>query len=141
MMEQPETDSGLDDFARQSINGQNYPDDYHKFTLFKCNSCSSARFKLTIEQHTGSEKWNFRGIIRGECAECGYLMNLFTYTGEHRKIVGEEIPECDCGNRSFTVGMCERFEGEKGIPGFFDEGVIVGKCAICGRKRTFVFTD
>ena len=46
-----------------------------------------------------------------------------------------------CGNRSFIAGMCERFEGEKGIPGFFDEGVIVGRCTECSRKRAFVFTD
>jgi hypothetical protein len=37
--------------------------------------------------------------------------------------------------------MCERFEGEEGIPGFFDEGVIVGRCTECSRKRAFVFTD
>jgi hypothetical protein len=37
--------------------------------------------------------------------------------------------------------MCERIEGEEGIPGFFDEGVIVGKCILCNRNMAFVFTD
>jgi len=140
-MDDPDIISELGDYARQCINGQNHPHDYHKFTLFRCNSCRSSRLRLTIEHHTGSEEWNFRGIIWGECASCGYLQRVFTFTGEHRQGIGDERPECECGNRSFISGMCERFEGEEGIPGFFDEGVIVGKCTICNRKRTFVFID
>jgi hypothetical protein len=27
------------------------------------------------------------------------------------------------------------------VMGFFDEGVVVGQCARCGRHRTIVFTD
>jgi hypothetical protein len=140
-MENQETISQIDDFARQCIHSQNHPGDYHKFTLFKCNSCKSSSFRITIEHHTGSEEWNFRGIIWGECAGCGYLMRLFTFTGEHRQRIRDDRPECECGNRSFVAGMCERFEGEEGIPGFFDEGVIVGRCTECSRKRAFVFTD
>jgi hypothetical protein len=109
--------------------------------LFKCNSCGSSRLRLTIEHHTGSDEWTFRGIIWGECASCGYLLRVFTFTGEHRQGIRDERPECECGSRSFIIGMCERFEGENGIPGFFDEGVIVGKCTECRRKRTFVYTD
>lgn len=140
-MENPETISELDDFARESIGSQNHPDDDHKFTLFECSSCKSSKFRLTIEHHTGSEEWNFRGIIWGECAGCGYLMRLFTFTGDSRQWLREDRPECECGNRTYTVAMCERYEGEQGIPGFFDEGVIVGKCEDCGLKRTIVFTD
>ena len=141
MMEEQGVISELDDFARKCINGNNYPDHYHKFTLFRCSSCCSSRFRLTIEHHSGSEGWNFRGIIWGECADCGYLMRLFTFTGEHREWIRDERPECDCGNRSFTVGMCERYEGEKGIPGFFDEGVVVGNCTGCHRNKALVYTD
>jgi hypothetical protein len=140
-MENQDIISELDDFARQCIDSHNHPDDYHRFTLFKCNSCKLSRFRLTIEHHTGSEEWNFRGIIWGECAGCGYLMRLFTFTGEHRQTIRDYRPECECGNRTFSVAMCERYEGERGIPGFFDEGVIVGKCEDCGRKSTIVFTD
>ena len=140
-MEDPDITSELDDFARQCIDSHNHPDDDHKFTIFYCNSCKSSRFRLTVEHHTGSEEWNFRGIIWGECAGCGYLMRLFTFTGESRSMVREERPVCECGHRTFTIAMCERFEGEQGIPGFFDEGVIVGRCEDCGRNRTIVFTD
>ena len=131
----------LEEFAKKCINSENYPDDNHNFTLYSCSSCRSSAFKLTIEHHSGSEDWNFRGIIWGECTQCGYLMRLFTFTGEHRKKLREERPECDCGNRTFLVGQCERIEDEKGIPGFFDEGVIVGKCLECNRNKAFLYTD
>jgi hypothetical protein len=109
--------------------------------LFVCSSCKSSVFRLTVDHHTGSEDWNFRGVIWGECKACGYLMRLFTFTGNHRERQREERPECECGNRSFLSGQCERIEGEKGIPGFFDEGVIVGKCDECGCKKSIVFYD
>lgn len=131
----------LEDFAGESIRCYNYPEDYHNFTLFKCNSCRSSTFKLTLEHHSGSEEWNFRGIIWGECSECGYLMRLFTFTGEHREKIRQERPACDCGNWIFLAGECERIEGKQGIPGFFDEGVIVGKCTSCNRNKALVFFD
>lgn len=140
-MDKPSSLSELEDFAKECINSQAYPDDDHNYSLFKCDSCKSSIFRLTIEHHTGSVESNFKGIIWGECCECGYLMRLFTFTGEHRKLLREEKPACECGSRSFTVGLCERIEGEKGIPGFFDEGVIVGKCSECNLNRVIVYTD
>lgn len=133
--------SGLEDFARQCIDSQNHPQDIHEFTQFVCSSCKSPALRLTIEHHTGSEQGDFKGILWGECSACGYLDRLFTFTGESRKPLLEERPVCECGGRDFQVGMCERTEGEEGIPGFFDEGVIVGKCILCHRNRAFVFTD
>jgi hypothetical protein len=140
-MELPELLAPLEDFAKQCINSQNYPDDIHNFIVYNCSSCKSSLFKITVEHHTGSEEWNFRGIIWGECSDCGYMMRLFTFTGDHRDKLRDERPECECGNRSYMAGQCERIEGEKGIPGFFDEGVIVGKCTTCNRNRVFVYTD
>ena len=140
-MKQPESLSELDDFARQCINSQDYPEYFHNFTQFSCSACKSADHKLSIEHHTGSEAWNFRGIIWGECTSCGYLNRLFTFTGESRQALREELPACECGGRDFVVGLCERIEGEQGIPGFFDEGVMVGKCIRCQRNRAFVYTD
>jgi len=131
----------LDEFARDCIHAENHPDDEHIFSLYQCHNCRENSFKVTIEHHTGSEEWDFKGIIWGECTQCGYLGSLFTFTGEHRKILREERPFCECGNRSFTVGQCERIEGEQGIPGFFDEGVIVGKCCNCKRNKSLAFTD
>ncbi len=133
--------SQLEDFAQESIDSHNHPDDIHKFSSYTCTSCRSSALKLTIEHHTGSEEWNFRGIIWGECAECGYLMRLFTFTGNHRDKLRDERPVCECGNRTFVIGQCERTEGENGIPGFFDEGVIVGKCTACSQNKVFVYID
>jgi len=140
-MKQPESFSDLDTFANECINSQNYPNDYHNFRLYSCNSCKSETLKLTIEHHTGSTEWNFKGIIWGECASCGYLMRQFTFTGTHRTKLRDERPVCECGSRIFIVGHCERIEGEQGIPGFFDEGVVVGKCTMCNRNQSFVFID
>jgi len=140
-MKQPESLSPLYDFAMQCIDSQNHPEDIHHFDLYSCNECKSERLKLTIEHHTGSEEWNFRGIVWGECTVCGYLNRLFTFTGDSRQPIREERPVCDCGSRDFMVGLCERTEGEQGIPGFFDEGVMVGKCVHCNMNRVFIYTD
>lgn len=140
-MEYQDYNDRLEEFAKECISADNHPDDDHRWELFRCGSCGNPEFRITIEHHTGSEEWNFRGIIWGECAACGYIGRLFTFTGEHRVVEREDRPECDCGNRSFIVGQCERYEGEQGIPGFFDEGVIAGRCRECGRNRTMVFTD
>jgi hypothetical protein len=53
----------------------------------------------------------------------------------------KEKPVCECGNTHFLVAICERIEGEEGLAGFFDEGVIVGQCSRCSRNRAFVYTD
>jgi hypothetical protein len=140
-MEQSSSIATLEDFARECINSGAYPDDYHIFSLFTCSSCRSEVFRLTIEYHTGSEDWDFKGIIWGECTTCGYIMRLFTYTGESRQKLREERPSCSCGNRDFIAGLCERIEGEQGIPGFFDEGVVAGRCTGCNTNRAFVYTD
>jgi hypothetical protein len=140
-MQQTSSLSELEDFAKECINSQAYPDDEHNFSLFTCHSCKSSTFRLTVEHHTGSEESDFKGIIWGECSECGFLQRLFTFTGEHRQFLREERPVCECGGRSFATGLCERIEGEKGIPGFFDEGVIVGKCVECNLNRVIVYTD
>lgn len=131
----------LEEFARDCIHAENHPEDEHFFNLYFCHSCRGNSFRITIEHHTGSEEWDFKGIIWGECTQCGYLGRLFTFTGEHRNHLRDERPVCDCGKQSFIVGQCERFEGENGIPGFFDEGVIVGKCDGCNRKKALAFTD
>jgi hypothetical protein len=140
-MKQPGSLSELDEFALQCIGSQSHPEDIHTYTTFSCAECKSEAFRVTIEHHTGSEEWDFKGVIWGECNKCGYLNRLFTFTGESRKLLREERPACECGERDFMLGMCERIEGEQGIPGFFDEGVIVGKCNRCNRNRAFVYTD
>jgi len=137
----PTSLSDLEAFARKRIAAHHYPDDYHSFRLFKCDTCGMVAFEITIEHHTGSKKGDFKGVIWGECTKCGNRKRLLSFTGEHRERLREEKPACECGNRSFIVGECERIEGDEGVMGFFDEGVVVGKCCRCGRNRAFVYTD
>jgi hypothetical protein len=133
--------ANLEAFARQQIAAQRYPDDHHPFRVFRCDGCGVVAFELTIEHHTGSAEADFKGVIWGKCTECGSRKRLFSFTGEHRKWLRDEQAVCECGNASFLVAECERIEGDQGLSGFFDEGVVVGKCSRCGRNRAFVYTD
>jgi hypothetical protein len=133
--------SELEAFARKQIAADRYPDDYHFFRPYKCDMCGVVPFELTTEHHTGSKRGNFKGVIWGTCAECGTVKRVFSFTGNHRKPLREEKPTCRCGNANFLVGECERIERDEGIMGFFDEGVVVGKCSHCGRNQVLVSTD
>ncbi len=140
-MKNPTSLSDLEAYARERIAAHRYPDDYHFFTPAKCHTCGVVPLELTIEHHTGSKKGNFKGVILAQCSVCGGTERIFSFTGQHRKRVRAEKPVCQCGNGHFLVGECERIEGGEGLPGFFDEGVVVGKCSRCGRNRAFVYTD
>jgi len=137
----PASLSDLEAFARECIRADHYPHDSHVFRVFRCDVCDTTVLEITIEHHTGSKKGDFKGVIWGKCTACGYRGRLFSFTGEHRKWFCEEKPVCTCRNESFIVGECERIEGAGGLTGFFDEGVVVGKCAHCGRNRALVYTD
>ncbi len=133
--------SELRAFAEKSIAAQRYPNDYHLFQPYGCETCGLVPLALTIEHHTGSEKGDFKGVIFGRCSVCQTEQRVFTFTGEHRRAESREQPRCQCGSSTFYVANCERIEGEEGLMGFFDEGVIAGQCSECGRKQAFVFTD
>jgi hypothetical protein len=133
--------SDLETFAKERIAADRYPDDYHFFRPFKCDACDVVPFELTIEHHTGSKKSSFKGLIWATCSECGSKKRVFSFTGNHRKRLRDERPACTCGNKSFLAGECERIEREDGMMGFFDEGVVVGKCFRCGRNHALVYTD
>jgi len=133
--------SDLQAYARKQIAAEKYPNDTHISKLAKCANCGVAPMELTIEHHTGSKKKNFRGVIWGRCSQCGDQTRIFSFTGVHRKPEREEKPTCKCGNPWFIVCECERIERDEGIPGFFDEGVVVGKCSECGKNQAFVYTD
>ena len=133
--------SDLDKYARERIAAERYPDDYHLFRPARCSACGVVPLELTIEHHTGSRKGNFRGVIMARCSVCGGEERIFSFTGTHRKPEREEVPVCKCGNTTFVVGECERIEQDEGKLGFFDEGVVVGQCSACGRKRALVYTD
>jgi hypothetical protein len=133
--------SELGKFARKCIAAGDYPADHHPFTPFRCSMCGFVPFALTIEHHTGSRKGDFKGAIFGRCSSCGVEQRLFSLTGTHREPLREEKPVCECGSTRFWVAMVERIEGDQGLSGFFDEGVIVGECSQCGKRVAFVYTD
>ncbi len=133
--------SELRTFAEKSIAAKRYPNDYHFFRPNECETCGLVPLALTIEHHTGSKKGDFKGVIFGRCSVCQEEQRIFSFTGEHRKPERREQPQCQCGSSTFYVANCERIEGDDGLMGFFDEGVIVGQCSECGRKQAFVFTD
>ena len=54
----------LDEFAKQCINAQEYPECDHYFKLYSCHSCGGNEFRITVEHHTGSEEWDFKGIVQ-----------------------------------------------------------------------------
>jgi len=133
--------SKLEAFARDHLEADRYPNDYHTFRLSKCDICGVVPFGLTIEHHTGSRKGDFKGRIVGQCSICGHTTLILSYTGEHRQRLRTETPSCACGGTDFYVGECERIEGDEGLMGFFDEGVVVGMCAECQRTQVLVETD
>ena len=133
--------SDLERYAGKCIAAHRYPNDVHMFSAKKCPTCGVAPLELTIEHHSGSKKKNFRGVILGKCTKCNNTTRIFSFTGDHRTPVREEKPICKYGSAYFLVGECERIERDEGLLGFFDEGVVVGKCIECGTNRAFVYTD
>jgi ribosomal protein S14 len=140
-MKQTPSFSKLEAFARDHLAADRYPNDYHIFKLSRCEICGVVPFGLTIEHHTGSKKGDFKGRILGQCSICGHETLILSYTGAHRQPLRVETPACTCGGGDFYVGECERLEGDEGIMGFFDEGVVVGMCAQCQRNHVLVETD
>jgi hypothetical protein len=140
-MTKPPSLSKLEKFARDQIQAHRYPADYHFFRMKKCEICGVVPFGLTIEYHTGSRKGDFKGRIFGQCSVCGHTTRIFSFTGDHRKPEREETPACTCGGSDFYVGECERIEGDEGVMGFFDEGVVAGLCSQCERTQVLVETD
>lgn len=133
--------SDLEAYARKCIDAHRYPGDYHTFRLFRCDACGVIPFEVTVEHHTGSRKGDFKGVIWGRCSKCGTTQRIFSFTGKHRTSLRQEKPQCKCGNKHLFVAECERIERDEGMPGFFDEGVVVGKCSDCGQNRVLVYTD
>ena len=128
-------------FAEKKIAAEKYPHDYHMFRTFECDTCGKVPFVLVIEHHTGSKKGDFKGIIHGICQVCNTAKKLFSFTGSHRKQERAAKVTCSCKLDQFYVAMDERYEGDEGVMGFFDEGVVVGQSANCGQLHTFVYTD
>ncbi len=139
-------ETNLDEYAKEQLNVSAYADDVHVCTTFQCEYCGRAvPFSVLISYSEACDKArppsDFAGTVYGTCTECGTGKILFSIVTNGRPEVEDEHPVCSCGSDAFILCMCERYEGEYGLAGFFDEGVIVGKCAVCGTNRTFLFTD
>lgn len=131
----------LEAFCRKCIAADSFPGDDHVFTPFACETCGVIAFAVTIEHQAGSKERNFRGLIHGVCKLCGRRQRLFLFGREHRETLRTETPACTCGNEDFLVAECDRMEREGAVPGFFDEGVVAGRCSRCGENRAFVYID
>jgi len=141
-MERHSDDFGdLHCFALERLHAADYPKSSHPYAAFRCRVCGSEVWEVVLDHHTGSEWTDFKGIVLGRCVACHDLVELLSFTGPHRRSERAEAMVCPCGSTKFSTAMCERYEGEDGIPGFFDEGVIVGKCADCLRNVVVALTD
>lgn len=133
--------SDLEAYAKELIAAEKFPNTSHIINLAKCVHCGVVPMELIIEHHNGSNYKNFRGVIWACCTQCGEKNRIFSFTSAHRRPDRKERPACKCKNDRFIVLECERIERDEGIPGFFDEGVVVGQCSECGKNQAFVYMD
>jgi len=137
----------LKEFALKKIAAEKYPNDYHWIKIFRCDICGITPLRIKLEHHAGyrlgsSISNDFVGIFWGTCTKCDKKIKFFSITNEYSKTVRVEYPKCGkCGNDAFYVLECERYEGENGLKGFFDEGIVVGKCSECNTLMVIVQTD
>lgn len=140
------TSENLEDYAKSAINASAYPDDIHRCSLFRCQQCERVvPFMIQISYSDACDEarpaLDFAGTVIGTCSECGLVQILFSIKRGEYPEVEQDQPICSCGSNSYILCLCERYEGAYGLQGFFDEGVIAGKCGTCGSHRTFLFTD
>ena len=139
-------DTDLEAFARKQINAETYPDDVHICNQFRCKQCAEVvPFSLCISYSRACDDarpaQDFAGTVHSTCSKCGSKGIVLSIKRGAFPEEEQETPRCSCGSDSFYLCMCERYEGANGLEGFFDEGVIVGKCSRCGALKTFLFTD
>jgi len=100
--------SDLKAFVESAIAAEKYPDDFHFFHQSECQASNGILFSLVIEHHTGSQEGNFRGVILGQCSQCGKEERILIFTGKHRTILRTEKPfdiilTCVCLNHARDV--------------------------------------
>ncbi|MBD3408551.1 MAG: hypothetical protein GF411_20675 [Candidatus Lokiarchaeota archaeon] len=136
--------SDLIRYARDSIEASTHQNDMHPFSFYNCEVCNKSRpFELVIRYDTEESILPIQslvGHIQGRCGVCGKTTLLLSNT-EDDDTERSIRPTCACGNNQFVVGMCERIQGEKGIPGLFEKRVIVAKCSKCKNIQTIAYTE
>ena len=129
-----------------------YQADVHKFDLWECARCGVEAFAIEIRHGTASSEDDFRGVITSCCSRCGTYEVKLSRTGLRRlnPEMGAVEPAaatacfvaaCGCGGSQFRAGTMARFEGAKGLVGFFDELVVAARCESCGRYGVIVGMD
>ena len=136
----------LEEYAKEQINAAAYPDDDHRCVLFSCGNCNRiVPFKVRISYSVACDEarptYDFAGTVHGTCIRCNQEQVLFGIIRDNQPENEQEHPVCSCGSDAFILCMSERYEGPSGLAGFFDEGVLVGKCETCGTFKTFLYTD
>ncbi|TXT55743.1 MAG: hypothetical protein BAJATHORv1_30123 [Candidatus Thorarchaeota archaeon] len=139
-----EQHSDLIRYARESIDSDKHEDDMHPFSLYVCEVCLKyTPLEITLRFNTDQVLLplnSFIGHIQGKCSSCGKTTLLMSNSDED-DTTSRIFPVCSCGSKQFIAGMCERIQGEKGIPGLFEKRVIVAKCARCSKIQTIAFTE
>jgi hypothetical protein len=133
--------SDLKVFAREKIGANNYPDDVHIYVEANCDKCGVVPFEVTLEHWNGGSPVDFYGVIWLQCSVCGEKKEYLSVLEEGGKISHIEQCRCKCDNVTFYVASCDRIEVWEDKPSFFDEGVVVGKCSLCGSLIKFAMTD
>ena len=133
--------ASLRTFALKALAADEYPRARHRCRVPSCPACGAGPLEVTVEAHTGATEPNFRGVVFARCPRCGSETSIFRFTGPHRKAESRERLSCHCGHDQFWLTICERTEGDEGLPGFFDEGVVAGCCAECGGRQIVVAFD
>lgn len=127
----------LERFARDLLTYGNDGQARFQFRPYRCPACGARPFGVTIITHSGSKPGNFRGEIMGRCLACGETARLFSFTGPSRRPLRQRHLACRaCGRTQFSLAESERFEGD-----FFDEGVVVSRCAACDALQEVVAYD
>jgi hypothetical protein len=135
----------LEEYTKEQINAAAYPDDDHRCFLYPCSNCKrvvpfSVRISYSAACDSARPAYDFAGTVYGTCIQCNQEQILFGITRDNHPEEEQEHPTCSCGSDAFILCMCERYEGLSGLTGFFDEGVLAGKCETCGAFKTFLYT-
>ena len=125
--------SHLEAFARERIAALRHRCHHHTLEPVRCSTCGVVPLGLTIEQHNGSIKGQPGGLTQARCSECGKVERYFAFRPE---VIPRESLVCQCGNATFLVAEYVGVIIEpSGRYGFIGGGVVVAKCADCGRNR------
>jgi hypothetical protein len=145
-VDEPMIYQDLEEYAKEQINAAAYPADDHRCYVYPCSNCNKVvLFKVRISYSVACDEarpaYDFAGTVYGTCIQCNQEQKLFSIQRGNYPEEEQEYHVCSCGSDAFILCMCERYEGLSGLAGFFDEGVLVGKCETCGTPKTFLYTD